>query len=73
MLTLTLRQLEREGLVDRTVYTVVPSRVDHELTPLGATLLETITSLVAWAEAHHEEIAKARFAYDERARRAADQ
>src|SRR5712691_8221946 len=52
MLTLTLRQLERDGLVRRTVHAVVPPRVDYELTPLGATLLETIQPLVAWTRTH---------------------
>jgi DNA-binding HxlR family transcriptional regulator len=67
MLTLTLRQLEREGLVTRTVFPVVPPRVDYELTPLGSTLLNTIQALVAWAGEHGEEIADARAAYDARA------
>src|SRR6266851_8782889 len=66
MLTLTLRQLEREGLVRRTVFAVVPPRVDYELTPLGSTLLETIQALVAWAGEHGHEIAEARAAYDAR-------
>ena len=56
MLTLTLRQLEREGLVTRTVFPVVPPRVDYELTELGATLLDTIQALVAWAGKHGNEI-----------------
>ena len=67
MLTLTLRQLEREGLVQRTVFPVVPPRVDYQLTPLGSTLLCTIQSLVAWAGEHGHEIADARDAYDARA------
>src|ERR1700682_853631 len=67
MLTLTLRQLEREGLVTRTVFPVVPPRVDYELTPLGSTLLDTIQALVAWAGEHGKEIADARVAYDARA------
>jgi DNA-binding HxlR family transcriptional regulator len=67
MLTLTLRQLEREGLVRRTVFPVVPPRVDYQLTPLGSTLLDTIQSLVAWASQHGHEIADARAAYDARA------
>src|SRR6266481_7606087 len=66
MLTLTLRQLEREGLVNRTVFPVVPPRVDYQLTPLGSTLLDTIQSLVAWAGEHGHEIAAARAAYDAR-------
>jgi DNA-binding HxlR family transcriptional regulator len=67
MLTLTLRQLEREGLVRRTVFPVVPPRVDYQLTSLGSTLLDTIQSLVAWAGEHGNEIAEARAAYDQRA------
>ena len=67
MLTVTLRQLERDGLVRRTVHPVVPPRVDYELTPLGATLHETIQPLVAWTEEHQREIAAARASYDTRA------
>ncbi|GAA4449981.1 winged helix-turn-helix transcriptional regulator [Phytohabitans houttuyneae] len=70
MLTVTLRQLERDGLVERTVYPVVPPKVEYALTDLGCTLHETIKSLVTWTEEHQEEIAAARVAYD---RRAADQ
>ena len=67
MLTLTLRHLERDGLVERTVYPVVPPRVEYRLTPLGATLLDTIQALVTWTTGHREEIAAARAAYDARA------
>ncbi len=67
MLTVTLRQLERDGLVLRTVYPVVPPRVDYELTPLGATLHETIQALVTWTEEHQNEVAAARARYDARA------
>ncbi|MEU6593148.1 helix-turn-helix domain-containing protein [Streptomyces sp. NPDC046881] len=66
MLTVTLRQLERDGLVRRTVHPVVPPRVDYELTPLGVTLHDTIQALVAWTEEHQEEIAVARAEYDGR-------
>jgi DNA-binding HxlR family transcriptional regulator len=66
MLTVTLRSLERDGLVKRTVHPVVPPRVEYELTPLGGTLHATIRSLVTWTEAHQEEIAAARSAYDAR-------
>jgi DNA-binding HxlR family transcriptional regulator len=72
MLTLTLRHLEREGLVERTVFAVVPPRVDYELTPLGSTLLDTIQALVAWASEHGNEIAEARGAYDARVAAAAE-
>jgi DNA-binding HxlR family transcriptional regulator len=67
MLTHTLRQLERDGLVRRTVHPVVPPRVDYELTPLGATLHDTIRTLVTWTERHQDAIAAARAAYDRRA------
>ncbi|MES5824495.1 helix-turn-helix domain-containing protein [Streptomyces sp. RG80] len=66
MLTVTLRSLERDGLVKRTVYPVVPPRVEYELTTLGGTLHSTIRSLVTWTEAHQEEIAAARATYDRR-------
>ncbi|MFD9938381.1 winged helix-turn-helix transcriptional regulator [Streptomyces massasporeus] len=72
MLTVTLRSLERDGLVKRTVHPVVPPRVDYELTSLGRTLHTTIQSLVTWTEAHQEEIAQARTAYDTRATEAAE-
>ncbi|MFE4616121.1 MULTISPECIES: winged helix-turn-helix transcriptional regulator [Streptomyces] len=64
MLTVTLRQLERDGLVKRTVHPVVPPRVEYELTPLGGTLHTTIRSLVTWTEQHQNEIAAAREMYD---------
>jgi DNA-binding HxlR family transcriptional regulator len=70
MLSVTLRQLERDGLVTRTVFPVVPPRVDYELTELGSTLLETTQALVAWTERHQGEIAAARAAYDAREARA---
>ncbi len=67
MLTVTLRQLERDGLVERTVYPVVPPKVEYALTELGCTLHDTIKSLVTWTEKHQDEIAAARAAYDRRA------
>jgi len=67
MLTVTLRQLERDGLVHRTVHPVVPPRVDYELTPLGVSLHETVQALVTWTDSHQREIAAARSAYDTRA------
>lgn len=66
MLTTTLRHLERDGLIRRTVHPVVPPRVDYEVTDLGCTLLDTIQSLVNWTERHQQEIAAARAAYDAR-------
>jgi DNA-binding HxlR family transcriptional regulator len=68
MLTLTLRQLERDGIVLRTVYPTVPPRVEYALTPLGWTLLEPVIALAGWAESHRADIQSARLAYDERAR-----
>ena len=66
MLTVTLRGLERDGLVARTVHPVIPPRVDYALTPMGATLLETIEQLVDWADSHTEDIYAARSRYDTR-------
>jgi DNA-binding HxlR family transcriptional regulator len=66
MLTLTLRNLERDGLIERTVYPVVPPRVDYELTDLGCTLLSTIDTLVRWTEEHQDEVAAARARYEAR-------
>lgn len=66
MLTLTLRGLERDGLVTRTVHPVVPPRVDYELTPLGRTLLETGWGLMNWALRHRDEMDRARRLYDAR-------
>ncbi|GAB3844154.1 hypothetical protein GCM10027610_058110 [Dactylosporangium cerinum] len=67
MLARTLRHLERDGLVTRTVHPTVPPRVDYELTALGATLHQTIRALVTWTETHQNDIAAARAAYDMRA------
>ena len=64
MLTLTLRRLERDGLVRRTVHAVVPPQVDYDLTPLGATLLDAVAPLVGWTREHRDEIAVSRAAYD---------
>jgi DNA-binding HxlR family transcriptional regulator len=66
MLALTLRQLERDGLVQRTVYPVVPPKVEYQLTDLGSTLLESVRGLVSWAMEHRGQVAAARVAYDER-------
>jgi len=64
MLTVTLRGLERDGLVARRVYPEVPPRVEYALTPLGATLRQLVRALVAWAGAHLAEVDAARAAYD---------
>jgi DNA-binding HxlR family transcriptional regulator len=65
MLTQTLRGLERDGLLTRTVTPSVPVRVDYELTPMGVSLLEPISHLKAWAEAHMAEVDDARTTYDQ--------
>ena len=67
MLTLTLRALERDGLVTRTVHAKVPLRVDYVLTPLGRTLLAPVETIAAWASDHRQEIQRARDAFDRRA------
>lgn len=69
MLTLTLRGLERDGLVTRTFYPSVPPRVEYELSDLGRTILEPILSLITWAETHKYEIHAAQERYDEQAAR----
>jgi DNA-binding HxlR family transcriptional regulator len=66
MLTVTLRGLERDGIVFRTIHPVIPPRVDYELTPMGQTLLDTIGQLVRWTDSHLPEIDAARAAYDAR-------
>lgn len=66
MLTVTLRGLERDGLVSRTVYAVVPPRVDYALTDLGQSLSATINNLVEWAERNRPLIDNARNDYDQR-------
>lgn len=64
MLTLTVRGLERDGLVTRTVFPTIPPRVDYALTPLGKKLLEPVSVLAQWAEAHREQIQAARDRFD---------
>jgi DNA-binding HxlR family transcriptional regulator len=64
MLTLTLRGLERDGLVTRTIFPTAPPRVDYALTPLGRSLLEPVSALGQWAMAHKQQIADARIRYD---------
>jgi DNA-binding HxlR family transcriptional regulator len=60
MLTQTLRSLERDGLVSRTVYDVVPPHVEYGLTPLGQTLLEPLSAICRWAETHLPQVKSAR-------------
>jgi DNA-binding HxlR family transcriptional regulator len=64
MLTKTLRQLERDGLVVRRVHPEVPPRVDYRLTPLGESLGEALCGVWRWVEAHHDEVERSRRAYE---------
>ena len=64
MLTQTLRDLERDGYIDRTVFPEVPARVEYSLTVLGQGLVKPLYKLVAWAETHHEQINQSRKRYD---------
>ncbi|MGH7429822.1 MAG: winged helix-turn-helix transcriptional regulator [Candidatus Methylomirabilaceae bacterium] len=64
MLTQTLRSLERDGLVARRVYPVVPPKVEYSLTPLGETLIEPLGAICEWAEKHLHELERARARHD---------
>ncbi|MEU8154175.1 helix-turn-helix domain-containing protein [Micromonospora sp. NPDC048986] len=67
MLTLTLKHLQRTGLITRTSYPEVPPRVEYALTGLGRSLLSTVLALAAWSADHHAEIRCHQSAYDSRA------
>jgi DNA-binding HxlR family transcriptional regulator len=64
MLTLTVRGLERDGLLTRTVFPTVPPRVDYELTKLGRSLLEPVSALGLWARKNRPAIQEARLRFD---------
>jgi DNA-binding HxlR family transcriptional regulator len=64
MLTLTLKQLQRNGLISRTAYPEVPPRVEYSLTELGTSLLSTVLALAAWSADHHAEILRHQAAFD---------
>jgi DNA-binding HxlR family transcriptional regulator len=64
MLTVTLRSLERDGLIVRTVFPVVPPKVEYELTQVGASLLATVAPLFTWCDDHLDYVTQARAAYD---------
>ncbi|HEY8381354.1 MAG TPA: helix-turn-helix domain-containing protein [Microvirga sp.] len=66
MLTLTLRGLERDGLVRRTAYPTIPPRVDYELTPLGHSLIGPLAALSLWGRENRTEIERSRRAFDRR-------
>lgn len=68
MLTQTLRQMERDGLLIRTVHPVIPPKVEYRLTDLGHSLGEAFCGVWTWADKHRERIEAARIAFDEKAR-----
>jgi DNA-binding HxlR family transcriptional regulator len=70
MLTQTLRALERDGLITRTVHASVPPRVDYELTVLGSSLLQLVGALESWAQSHMGDVLAARATYDDQAYKA---
>ncbi len=65
VLTRTLRSMERDGLVERKVYPVLPPRVEYTLTELGLSLIEPIIALCEWSEANYDLVKAARNAYDD--------
>lgn len=69
MLTQTLRELERDGLVNRTVYPSIPPRVDYSLTELGRSVSGLLDAVRSWSETHIDQIENAREAYDSKAAR----
>jgi DNA-binding HxlR family transcriptional regulator len=66
MLSHTLRQLEREGLVTRTAWPEIPPRVEYEVTALGRTLIDPMHAMVTWVVTHRDEVLASRDSYDER-------
>ena len=70
MLTSTLRDLERDGLVKRQLYASVPPKVEYSLTPLGNSLVNSMKGLCLWAEDHIDQVLKARENFDKRKQRA---
>ena len=66
MLTKTVRQMERDGLVTRTVHPVIPPRVEYELTELGRSLGEAFCGVWIWVEKHGEQIARAREVFEKK-------
>lgn len=64
MLTQTLRGLERDGLLTRTIYASIPPKVEYALTPLGLTLVSLLDAIQVWSEANIEAVLKAQATYD---------
>src|SRR5688572_28376197 len=67
MLTQTLRDLQRDGLIQRTVYPTVPPSVDYRLTRLGQSLMEPLEHLVQWSDRNHDKVRRARTSFDRKA------
>jgi DNA-binding HxlR family transcriptional regulator len=65
MLTVTLKALERDGLLLRTAYPEIPPRVEYELTSLGRSLLDAVRALAGWAATHHEDVAASRLRHEQ--------
>ncbi|GAB2602173.1 winged helix-turn-helix transcriptional regulator [Kribbella endophytica] len=65
MLTLTLKQLQRSGIVSRTAYAEVPPRVEYALTDIGTSLLSTVLAMAAWSADHHQEIRRRQATFDQ--------
>ncbi len=72
VLTQTLRRLERDGVVARKVFPVVPPQVEYSLTPLGKSLVGLLSDLRTWSEEHYGEVKKARTKYDSRSKEKVD-
>ena len=66
MLTLTLRRLERDGMLIRTLHPTVPPKVEYQLSALGRSLLPPVLALADWAESHRHDISVSRLTFDER-------
>ena len=69
VLTQGLRKLERNGIIARTIYPVVPPRVEYALTPLGRSLIGVLGTLSSWAESHFPQVVSARERFDHSAKK----
>ncbi|TDW67597.1 HxlR family transcriptional regulator [Novosphingobium sp. PhB55] len=68
MLTLTLRALERDGMLERRAFATIPPKVEYELTPLGRSLIDPLDTLMAWAQTNRPTIETAQSGYDDRSK-----
>ncbi|WP_331384817.1 winged helix-turn-helix transcriptional regulator [Rhizobium sp. BR 362] len=67
MLTLTLRSLEKDGLVSREIFPTIPPRVEYRQTPLGQTLMTPVMALIEWSVAYQDDVVKARANFNQQA------